>query len=90
VEVTIGKDLLADAQDYTLENPVKDYQTPTLILHGTLDDAVPFQDSVEFAQKSRGRPMDLVLIAGGDHRLTDYKAALFDYIRTFCTRIKIF
>lgn len=90
VEVTIGKDLLADAQDYTLENLVKDYQTPTLILHGLQDDAVPFQDSVEFAQKSRATPMELLLIAGGDHRLSDHKATLFDYMLSFCKRKNIF
>jgi len=90
VEVTIGKELLDDAQHFTMDRLVKDYQTPTIILHGTEDGAVPFQDSVDFIQRSKARPLDLLLIAGGDHRLTDQKEVLFEHMYTFCKRIGIF
>ena len=89
VEVTIGRKLLEDARDYPVEKLLKDYQTPTLILHGTDDSAVPFEDSVAFIQRSKARPMELLLIAGGDHRLTDHKEALFAHMATFCKRLGI-
>ncbi len=89
VEVTIGKGLLEDAKRYPVEKLLPDYETPTLILHGTRDDAVPFEDSVAFAQKTRARPMDLKLIAGGDHRLTDHKETLFLEMHAFCKRINL-
>lgn len=89
-EVTIGQELLKDARHYPVERLLKDYQTPTLIFHGTDDSAVPFQNSVDFIQKSNARPMQLLLIAGGDHRLTDHKDALFAHMHTFCRRIGIF
>jgi pimeloyl-ACP methyl ester carboxylesterase len=90
VEVTIGKGLLEDAKRYPVKNLLPAYQTPTLILHGTQDDSVPFEDSVAFAQKTSARPMDLLLIAGGDHRLTDHKETLFLEMHTFCQRIGLF
>ncbi len=89
VEVQIGKELLDDARHFTLDRLVKDYQTPTLILHGTEDGAVPFQDSVDFIQKSKARPLELLLIGGGDHRLTDQKEVLFEHMVAFCKRIGI-
>ncbi len=89
VEVTIGKEFLDDARHFTMDRLVKDYQTPTIILHGTEDGAVPFQDSVEFIQESKARPLDLLLIAGGDHQLTDHKDVLFEYMYAFCKRIGI-
>jgi uncharacterized protein len=83
VEVTIGRDLLEDAERYPVEKLLPDYRTPTLILHGTGDDTVPFSDSVAFAEKSSARPLELLLIAGGDHRLTDQKAELFSAMQAF-------
>jgi alpha-beta hydrolase superfamily lysophospholipase len=90
VETTIGKKLLDDARHFAMDRLVKDYQTPTLILHGMEDSAVPFQDSLEFIQKSDARPLDLLLIAGGDHRLTDHKEVLFEHMYAFCKRIGVF
>jgi pimeloyl-ACP methyl ester carboxylesterase len=90
VEVTIGKGLLDDARHFTMDKLMKHYRTPTIILHGTEDGAVPFQDSLEFIQRTKARPLDLLLISGGDHRLTDYKDILFEHMYAFCKRIGIF
>ena len=87
VELTISRALLEEAKQYPVENLLADYKTPTLIIHGTEDDAVPFEDSVAFIQKSAARPLELLLIAGGDHRLTDHKETLFLAMQIFCQRI---
>jgi pimeloyl-ACP methyl ester carboxylesterase len=83
VAVTIGRALLEDGERYPVEKLLTDYQTPTLILHGTQDGSVPYADSVAFAEKSSARPLELVLIAGGDHRLTDLKEELFRSMKGF-------
>jgi alpha-beta hydrolase superfamily lysophospholipase len=90
VEVTIGKELLDDARHFTMDKLVKKYRTPTIILHGTEDGSVPFQDSLEFIQRAKTKPLDLLLIAGGDHRLTNHKDVLFEHMYAFCKRIGIF
>ena len=86
VEARIGKQLLEDAEHYPMEKLIPMVRTPTLILHGTEDDTVPFEDSVTFVQKAKARPLDLLLIAGGDHRLTDQKETLFLEMKTFLKR----
>jgi fermentation-respiration switch protein FrsA (DUF1100 family) len=90
VEVRIGKALMEDARHFTMEKLIKIYKTPTLILHGISDQTVPFKDSLKFSQKSPANPLELVLISGGDHRLTLAKDALFHYMCGFCKRIGIF
>lgn len=87
VTTTIGRDLVDDAEGYGLDRLLSHYHTPTLILHGTDDATVPLGGSVEFARRSAARPLELVTIAGGDHRLTDHKAVLFDYMVGFLERL---
>jgi alpha-beta hydrolase superfamily lysophospholipase len=46
------------------------YRTDTLVLQGLLDDNVPWRVPVAFAERCPHRPVDVVLLSGGDHRLT--------------------
>jgi pimeloyl-ACP methyl ester carboxylesterase len=87
VTTTIGRELVDDAQGYELDRLLAGYRTPTLILHGTADDTVPLSGSVDFARRATARPLELVAIAGGDHRLTDHKAVLFGYMEGFIARL---
>lgn len=80
---TIGRDLIDDAAQYAMERLIPRYRTPTLILHGSHDESVPVEDSVEFVRRSAARPLELAVFGGGDHRLTDRKAELFDRMRLF-------
>jgi pimeloyl-ACP methyl ester carboxylesterase len=89
VSVTVGPALLDDGERYPVEKLVQKYKTPTLILHGTQDESVPYADSVSFAEKSIARPLELVLIAGGDHRLTDHKEELFRSMQAFLAGLKV-
>lgn len=87
VTTTIGRDLVDDAAGYGLERLLPVYRTPTLILHGADDATVPLSGSVEFVRRSSARPLELVAIAGGDHRLTTHKAVLFEYMAGFLERL---
>jgi pimeloyl-ACP methyl ester carboxylesterase len=87
VTTAIGRDLVDDAQAYGLDRLLSGYRTPTLILHGAEDDTVPLSGSVDFVRRSKARPLELVTIAGGDHRLTLHKAALFAHMVGFLERL---
>ncbi len=89
IEVTVGIQCLRDAERYTLDRLVRRYRTPTLILHGTEDDAVPCGVSLEFLKKAKARPLEVLLIGGGDHRLTAHKQVLFSHMAAFCRQLGI-
>ncbi|HVG94262.1 MAG TPA: alpha/beta fold hydrolase [Planctomycetota bacterium] len=63
--------LVSDAARHDEARLARIYATDTRILHGLVDDRVPWQVSVEFAERCRHRPLDVVLLGGGDHRLGD-------------------
>jgi pimeloyl-ACP methyl ester carboxylesterase len=89
VTVTVGRALVDDAARYPVDRLIPSYRTPTLIMHGTDDASVPVAGSVDFARRSAARPLELVVFGGGDHRLTDYKAALFDAMEGFVRRLGV-
>jgi pimeloyl-ACP methyl ester carboxylesterase len=87
IDVPIGRALMEDAKQYQIEKILPTYRTPTLLLHGTADTTVPLEGSIEFVRRAAARPLDLVLIGGGDHRLSQQKTYLFDLIMTFVRQI---
>ena len=89
VTVTVGRALVDDAARYPVDRLIASYRTPTLILHGTDDASVPVAGSVDFVRRSAARPLELVVFGGGDHRLTDRKAALFDAMAGFLGRLGV-
>jgi pimeloyl-ACP methyl ester carboxylesterase len=89
IEATVGPALFDDAGQYGVDGLVAAYRTPTLIIHGMNDDSVPFDDSVDFIQRAPARPMELLLIAGGDHRLSDWRETLFSAMQAFLQRLQL-
>jgi|SRR5579863_82169 len=77
IDVMIGSALIEDAANFLVEDLIGLYRTPTLIFHGTTDESVSYEESVSFVHRSAARPLSLVLVAGGDHRLTNSKEFLF-------------
>jgi alpha-beta hydrolase superfamily lysophospholipase len=43
---------------------------PVRLLHGLLDDAVPWQTSLHLAERLASRDVTITLVKGGDHRLS--------------------
>lgn len=87
IDVTVGREMIEDAKGYDIEKILPTYLTPTLILHGTADATVPPEGSFDFLRRAAARPLDLVLIGGGDHRLSRQKDYLFDMMTAFLHRI---
>lgn len=89
IDVTVGSELIEDAKQYTMEKLLPIYRTPTLILHGTADATVPPEGSLDFIRRAAARPLDLTLIAGGDHRLSAQKEYLFELMLAFVDRLDL-
>jgi len=89
VEAEVGPGLFDDSEQYTVDRLLPLYRTPAMILHGTEDESVPFEDSVVFTKLTKARPLELLLIAGGDHRLTDWKETLFSSMEAFLRRLHL-
>jgi alpha-beta hydrolase superfamily lysophospholipase len=78
IDLQIGFGLMEDALNYDPQKLLAGFQSPTLILHGMKDSAVDWRTSLGFLEDCRYPHLELLLIKGGDHRLTEHKAFLFD------------
>ncbi|MBI3805187.1 MAG: alpha/beta fold hydrolase [Nitrospirae bacterium] len=87
IDVTVGRRLIDDAKQYQIGRLLPTYRTPTLIVHGTADTTVFPEGSLDFVRRATVPPVDLLLIAGGDHRLTRQKEYLFELMLAFLHRI---
>jgi len=86
VTCDLGWGLIEDLRRYRRDDLLAGYRTPTLLLHGQRDDTVPWRDTVDFADRARGRDLELHLFADGDHRLTDRKEQLWQLMLLFLRR----
>ena len=74
-EFDLGYSFVEDESQYPTIVLLKRLSTPSLVLHGSDDEVVPCQLSRQFSD--RLEHAKLVVIKGGDHRLTTYKELLF-------------
>lgn len=58
---------------------------PWLLVHGTADELVPFQDALD-ARDASGRHAELVALEGADHRFTGRIAAMSDAVVSWALR----
>lgn len=71
-----------DVEQFRAQNPPLDaIQPPTLILHGSVDDAVPLVSAQQAARRIPGA--ELQVIEGADHISAGLTAAALEYIRAF-------
>jgi pimeloyl-ACP methyl ester carboxylesterase len=81
--VPLGWGLMEDAATYDVEELRRTYATPTLIVHGMKDDSVPWRDSAEFMERCPFKGIELLLLADGDHRLSDHRHRLATEVARF-------
>jgi acetyl esterase/lipase len=86
VKSFIGKNFSEGAEVYREASPLFDITPeapPTLIVHGTLDDIVPVEQSDQLAEKLRaaGVPVRYERISGWPHTM-DLAAPMFEYLST--------
>jgi pimeloyl-ACP methyl ester carboxylesterase len=80
-EFDLGYGFVEDEARHSTSGLMRNLKTPTLILHGSRDESVPCLLSRQFA--TRAEAVQLVVIDGGDHRLSDQKEQLFKEMRDF-------
>jgi hypothetical protein len=66
----VSADFLRDAEKYELLDEIKNLKCPILIVHGTDDSRVPFEDARELFNHAK-EPKSLELIEGADHHFTE-------------------
>lgn len=67
----ITKALIEDGRQHLMLDAAIEINVPVRILHGQQDDAVPWQLSLQLAEKLTGQDVDVQLIKNGDHRLSE-------------------
>jgi len=75
-ELEMRYELVADSARYDLCQAPPDYPFPVHILHGSADEAVPLQSSLDFAGQARARPLCVEVLPGIDHRLRGADSSL--------------
>jgi pimeloyl-ACP methyl ester carboxylesterase len=83
LDVPLRWPLVPDARAHDDTVLASTYRTDTLLLHGLRDERVPWRASVDFAARCAHRPMDVVLLPDGDHRLQGRADDLARYARDF-------
>lgn len=69
----LGYAALEDAKQYDLLTNPPQYDCPIRILHGKLDDVVPYQQSIKFAENlPGGTDIKVDILPEADHRLTGH------------------
>lgn len=68
----ISKRLIEDGKrNLVLQGTCHPFKGPVRILHGLEDDAVPWQESLALTERLASRDVGIVLVKGGDHRLSE-------------------
>ncbi|MHC4955048.1 MAG: alpha/beta hydrolase [Planctomycetota bacterium] len=68
--------LLLETEHREVERLASSFAKPALIVHGKQDETVPVDDVIAFFRTCQAPGLELLLIADGDHRLTDHKERL--------------
>jgi len=79
-------ELLRDARTIDEHAVIRDIRAPTLLMHGTLDDTVSIEQSVEVRPLFRA-PLEFIPIKGGSHRLDEHLDVLATTIRRFISTL---
>lgn len=67
----VTRHLLEEARHHFLLGAPISITAPVWMIQGQLDDAVPWQSTVDLAARLQGDDVELQLIKGGDHRLSE-------------------
>ncbi len=86
LEVPLRWAIVADARRHDDAALAASYATDTTIVHGLRDERVPWRASAAFVEACPYRPIDLVLVGDGDHRLDGRLDALVDAVRRSSAR----
>jgi len=86
----ITKRLIDEARTHELLNAPIPLEIPVRLIHGTADPDVPWQLSLEIANKLASKDVEVLLVKGGDHRLSSERdlARLCRVVDALCGEIE--
>jgi pimeloyl-ACP methyl ester carboxylesterase len=87
MQIPLRWDAVLDSRTHDDASLALDYRTDTAIIHGLRDEGVPWQVSAAFLEACPHRPIDLLLLGDGDHRLQGRMDALTSVVRTMSAAI---
>ncbi len=87
LDFEVDYELVRDAAAYPEALLATSLRTPTLIAHGTDDDAVPVERSREFARRARPGVVDLHVFSGADHILHVQMMEVLAMVEPFAARV---
>jgi pimeloyl-ACP methyl ester carboxylesterase len=87
MQVPLGWAAVLDSRTHDDASLARAYRTDTTIVHGLHDEGVPWQVSAAFVQACPHRPLDLLLLGDGDHRLQGRMDALTSVVRAMSAGI---
>jgi len=84
------KQLIDEARTHELLNAPIPLSIPVRLIHGTADPDVPFQLSLEIAEKLTSNDVEVLLVKDGDHRLSSERDLdrLCDVVSALCERVE--
>ena len=82
-ELVISRRAIEDAARWNEAELAAQISVPTLVVHGKLDDTVPYQLSQQLHDRIPHDDKSLWLIEDGDHRLSDPVEAIYDRMEEF-------
>jgi len=86
-EVRLGSGVLEEREARDVARLARALGTPTVIVHGTADDAVPWEASRDFAARASRDDLEVVFLEGADHRLAGHLDDLARVAERFLHRI---
>ncbi|HEV3256574.1 MAG TPA: alpha/beta fold hydrolase [Gemmataceae bacterium] len=86
VDTEIGTGLAEEVNEYALDQLIKGWRWPLLIIHGMQDDVVPYRLSVDLAERATYLDIELRLYKNGDHRLLAFKDEMAEAAGEFFAR----
>ncbi|MCE9531521.1 MAG: lysophospholipase [Planctomycetes bacterium] len=89
IDVEVGYGLVEERGQYPFEELLSRWSKPALIFHGTADETVPVEDSLEFHRGAAGGAIELRLFGKGGHRLNEHKEEMASHALRFFERVRL-
>ncbi len=83
VDAELAYGLIEEREQFLVADLMKNWNTPTLIYHGLVDEVLPAAETLAFFEQVAYSRVELRLLKDGDHRLTAHKDAIASAIGQF-------
>lgn len=86
LDIELGYSLIEEADHFPIERLAADWSTPALLIHGMVDESIPYAHSLTFVERCTYPDLELRLLRFGDHRLNQWKEEMAEAACEFFRR----